>query len=118
MSLEILNHGQVTRTTFELVPPSFFKLPHHTNGRTSHKSVTLTNLFRFASEGLDKNVGASRFNVFHGRQGCVLARTVESNQGGRFDEVPTRLERETPAQGQPPIETPLSLRDKYRHCSF
>ncbi|GFW85204.1 hypothetical protein TNCV_3249441 [Trichonephila clavipes] len=34
---------------------------------------------------LDKNVGASRFNVLYGRQGCVLERTVESNQGGRFD---------------------------------
>ncbi|GFV44975.1 hypothetical protein TNCV_615651 [Trichonephila clavipes] len=25
------------------------------------------------------------FNGPYGRQGCVLARTVESNQGGRFD---------------------------------
>ncbi|GFW78680.1 transposon Tf2-6 polyprotein [Trichonephila clavipes] len=31
------------------------------------------------------NVGASRFNEPDGRQGCVLAQTVESNQGGRFD---------------------------------
>ncbi|GFX88763.1 hypothetical protein TNCV_1558081 [Trichonephila clavipes] len=30
-------------------------------------------------------VGASRFNGPYGRQGCVLARTFESNQGGRFD---------------------------------
>ncbi|GFT50172.1 hypothetical protein TNCV_3622291 [Trichonephila clavipes] len=35
--------------------------------------------------GLHRNVGASRFNGPYGRQGCVLARTVESNQGGRFD---------------------------------
>ncbi|GFU82560.1 hypothetical protein TNCV_4154301 [Trichonephila clavipes] len=27
----------------------------------------------------------SRFNGPYGRQDCVLARTVESNQGGRFD---------------------------------
>ncbi|GFV94671.1 hypothetical protein TNCV_3863941 [Trichonephila clavipes] len=33
----------------------------------------------------DRNVGASRFNEPDGRQGCVLAWTVESNQGGRFD---------------------------------
>ncbi|GFU78310.1 transposon Tf2-9 polyprotein, partial [Trichonephila clavipes] len=32
-----------------------------------------------------RNVGASRFNEPNGRQGCVLAQTVESNQGGRFD---------------------------------
>ncbi|GFS98389.1 hypothetical protein TNCV_1096951 [Trichonephila clavipes] len=37
------------------------------------------------NEGLHRNVGASRFNEPDGRQGCVLARTVESNQGGRFD---------------------------------
>ncbi|GFW17773.1 hypothetical protein TNCV_1133731 [Trichonephila clavipes] len=37
------------------------------------------------SKGLHRNVGASRFNEPDGRQGCVLARTVESNQGGRFD---------------------------------
>ncbi|GFS48839.1 hypothetical protein TNCV_3025561 [Trichonephila clavipes] len=36
-------------------------------------------------QGLHRNVGASRFNGPYGRQGCVLARTVESNQGGRFD---------------------------------
>ncbi|GFT86163.1 HTH_Tnp_Tc3_2 domain-containing protein [Trichonephila clavipes] len=30
----------------------------------------------------------SRFNEPYGRQGCVLARTVESNQGGRFDGGP------------------------------
>ncbi|GFU44104.1 hypothetical protein TNCV_4952711 [Trichonephila clavipes] len=41
-------------------------------------------LFRYP-EGLHRNVGASRFNGPYGRQGCVLARTVESNQGGRFD---------------------------------
>ncbi|GFS98399.1 retrovirus-related Pol polyprotein from transposon opus [Trichonephila clavipes] len=35
--------------------------------------------------GEARNVGASRFNEPDGRQGCVLARTVESNQGGRFD---------------------------------
>ncbi|GFT54295.1 hypothetical protein TNCV_2467911 [Trichonephila clavipes] len=35
--------------------------------------------------GLHRNVGASRFNEPHGRQGCVLARTVEPNQSGRFD---------------------------------
>ncbi|GFU19502.1 hypothetical protein TNCV_4371741 [Trichonephila clavipes] len=35
--------------------------------------------------GLHRNVGASRFIEPYGRQGCVLARTVESNQGGRFD---------------------------------
>ncbi|GFT57702.1 hypothetical protein TNCV_1851421 [Trichonephila clavipes] len=35
--------------------------------------------------GLHRNVGASRFNEPSGQQGCVLARTVESNQGGRFD---------------------------------
>ncbi|GFT78525.1 hypothetical protein TNCV_2085701 [Trichonephila clavipes] len=37
------------------------------------------------NEGLHRNVGASRFNGPDGRQGCVLARTVESNQGCRFD---------------------------------
>ncbi|GFW41051.1 hypothetical protein TNCV_414601 [Trichonephila clavipes] len=36
-------------------------------------------------EGLRRNVGASRFNEPDGRKGCVLTRTVESNQGGRFD---------------------------------
>ncbi|GFV84587.1 hypothetical protein TNCV_2482011 [Trichonephila clavipes] len=36
-------------------------------------------------QGLHRNVGASRFNEPDGRQGCVLTRTVESNQGGRFD---------------------------------
>ncbi|GFV83467.1 hypothetical protein TNCV_982301 [Trichonephila clavipes] len=35
--------------------------------------------------GLHRNVGESRFNEPYGRQGCVLARTVESNQGNRFD---------------------------------
>ncbi|GFU65690.1 retrovirus-related Pol polyprotein from transposon TNT 1-94 [Trichonephila clavipes] len=35
--------------------------------------------------GLHRNVGASRFTGPNGQQGCVLARTVESNQGGRFD---------------------------------
>ncbi|GFV37425.1 hypothetical protein TNCV_4347791 [Trichonephila clavipes] len=35
--------------------------------------------------GLHRNVCASRFNGPYGRQGCVLARNVESNQGGRFD---------------------------------
>ncbi|GFX28079.1 retrovirus-related Pol polyprotein from transposon opus [Trichonephila clavipes] len=35
-----------------------------------------------------RNVGASRFNGPYGRQGCVLARTVESMQSGRFDEAP------------------------------
>ncbi|GFV61924.1 hypothetical protein TNCV_4107281 [Trichonephila clavipes] len=30
-------------------------------------------------------VGEVMFNGPYGRQGCVLARTVESNQGGRFD---------------------------------
>ncbi|GFW99455.1 hypothetical protein TNCV_3007571 [Trichonephila clavipes] len=35
--------------------------------------------------GLHRNVGASRFNEPDGRQGCVPAWTVESNQGGRFD---------------------------------
>ncbi|GFX24786.1 hypothetical protein TNCV_4488771 [Trichonephila clavipes] len=35
--------------------------------------------------GTHLNVGASRFNEPDGRQGCVLARIVESNQGGRFD---------------------------------
>ncbi|GFV84697.1 uncharacterized protein TNCV_4296791 [Trichonephila clavipes] len=37
------------------------------------------------SRGLHRHVDASRFNEPDGRQGCVLARTVESNQGGRFD---------------------------------
>ncbi|GFW11825.1 tigger transposable element-derived protein 4 [Trichonephila clavipes] len=36
-------------------------------------------------KGLHRNVDASRFNEPDGRQGCVLTRTVESNQGGRFD---------------------------------
>ncbi|GFX59620.1 hypothetical protein TNCV_3753851 [Trichonephila clavipes] len=36
-------------------------------------------------QGIDKNVGASRFNALYDRQGCILTRTVESNQGGRFD---------------------------------
>ncbi|GFV08066.1 hypothetical protein TNCV_1046951 [Trichonephila clavipes] len=35
--------------------------------------------------GLHRNVGASRFNGPYGRQGCVLARTVEFNQGGRIE---------------------------------
>ncbi|GFT43505.1 retrovirus-related Pol polyprotein from transposon 17.6 [Trichonephila clavipes] len=35
-------------------------------------------------KGLDENVGASRFNALYGRQGCILTRIVESNQGGRF----------------------------------
>ncbi|GFT78512.1 hypothetical protein TNCV_3494961 [Trichonephila clavipes] len=39
----------------------------------------------FRTKGLHRNVGASRFNGPYSRQGCVLARTVESNQGGRFD---------------------------------
>ncbi|GFT12354.1 retrovirus-related Pol polyprotein from transposon TNT 1-94 [Trichonephila clavipes] len=30
-------------------------------------------------------MGASRFTALYGRQGCILTRTVESNQGGRFD---------------------------------
>ncbi|GFY32555.1 hypothetical protein TNCV_673101 [Trichonephila clavipes] len=30
-------------------------------------------------------MGASRFNGLYGRQGCILTRTVESNQGGRLD---------------------------------
>ncbi|GFX31647.1 transposable element Tcb1 transposase [Trichonephila clavipes] len=38
-----------------------------------------------ANIGLHRTVGASRFNGPYSRQGCVLARTVESNQGGRFD---------------------------------
>ncbi|GFS82406.1 uncharacterized protein TNCV_1212901 [Trichonephila clavipes] len=42
-------------------------------------------LNHWVSQGLHRNVGASRFNGPYGRQGCVLARTVESNQGGRFD---------------------------------
>ncbi|GFW87150.1 uncharacterized protein TNCV_5125041 [Trichonephila clavipes] len=44
--------------------------------------------FRFIEDLLfhAKNVGASRFNGPYGRQGCVLAWTVESNQGGRFDD--------------------------------
>ncbi|GFW81671.1 uncharacterized protein TNCV_2883451 [Trichonephila clavipes] len=37
------------------------------------------------------NVGASRFNALYGRQGCILARTVGSNQSGRIDEAPTGL---------------------------
>ncbi|GFX00425.1 transposable element Tcb2 transposase [Trichonephila clavipes] len=32
-----------------------------------------------------KNVGASRFNALYGQQGCILTRTFESNQAGRFD---------------------------------
>ncbi|GFW60902.1 hypothetical protein TNCV_4871131 [Trichonephila clavipes] len=36
-------------------------------------------------QGLHRNVGASRFNGPYSRQGCILARTVESNQGGRFN---------------------------------
>ncbi|GFT15936.1 hypothetical protein TNCV_3315031 [Trichonephila clavipes] len=36
-------------------------------------------------QGLVKNVGVSRFNALCGRQGCILTRTVESNQSGRFD---------------------------------
>ncbi|GFX91078.1 hypothetical protein TNCV_5107081 [Trichonephila clavipes] len=36
-------------------------------------------------QGLVKNVGASRFVALPDRQGCILTRTVESNQGGRFD---------------------------------
>ncbi|GFT67029.1 transposase [Trichonephila clavipes] len=43
------------------------------------------NLQRSCPVGLDKNAGATRFNILYGRKGCVLARTVESNQGGRFD---------------------------------
>ncbi|GFY03874.1 hypothetical protein TNCV_1196541 [Trichonephila clavipes] len=43
-------------------------------GRAKHNAI-----------GLHRNEGASRFNGPYGRQDCVLARTVESNQGGRFD---------------------------------
>ncbi|GFY14964.1 hypothetical protein TNCV_235141 [Trichonephila clavipes] len=77
---------------------------------------------------LYKNVDASRFNALYGRQGCILTRTVESNQDDRFDdnesgvvsfkstgttflvvfplfyifpEVPTHLEREPLARVNP-----------------
>ncbi|GFU66314.1 hypothetical protein TNCV_3642371 [Trichonephila clavipes] len=33
---------------------------------------------------LVKNGGASKFIAISGRQGCIIARTVESNQSGRF----------------------------------
>ncbi|GFU82672.1 uncharacterized protein TNCV_2900131 [Trichonephila clavipes] len=64
-------------------------------------------------QGLVKNVGASRFNALYGRQGCILTRTVESNQGGRFDGSTNPSQREPLAPGSPP--SPSSLHsDKYR----
>ncbi|GFW36834.1 hypothetical protein TNCV_4348751 [Trichonephila clavipes] len=35
--------------------------------------------------GITQECGCVGFNRPDGRQGCVLTRTVESNQGGRFD---------------------------------
>ncbi|GFT26193.1 hypothetical protein TNCV_1544051 [Trichonephila clavipes] len=68
----------------------------------------LTN--RAMRRGLVKNVGASQFIALSGRQGCILTRTVESNQSGRFD-TPTHP-RENFCPGSPPFPILPSLRDE------
>ncbi|GFT10037.1 hypothetical protein TNCV_1114891 [Trichonephila clavipes] len=42
----------------------------------------------YGNRDLYKNVGASRFNALYGQQGCILTRTVESNQVDRLDGNP------------------------------
>ncbi|GFW59845.1 hypothetical protein TNCV_2917271 [Trichonephila clavipes] len=58
-------------------------------GRSRHRfflsSIRTWTAVRDQKSGLHRNVGASRLNEPDDRQGCVLARTVESSQGGRFD---------------------------------
>ncbi|GFX36802.1 retrovirus-related Pol polyprotein from transposon 17.6 [Trichonephila clavipes] len=46
--------------------------------------IELINFFWFENAE-DQECGCVGFNGPDGRQGCVLTRTVESNQGGRFD---------------------------------
>ncbi|GFS70789.1 uncharacterized protein TNCV_1231941 [Trichonephila clavipes] len=58
-------------------------------GRSRHRFFSLPSgrgqPFVNQESGLKRNVGASKFNEPDGRQGCVPARAVVSNQGGRFD---------------------------------
>ncbi|GFT79809.1 hypothetical protein TNCV_4597391 [Trichonephila clavipes] len=56
-----------------------------TNGHEKNNTPPTNRTSREIRGGLNRNVSASRFNEPYGRQGYVLARTVEFNQGGKFD---------------------------------
>ncbi|GFW55530.1 integrase catalytic domain-containing protein [Trichonephila clavipes] len=106
----------------------------HVSGRVEKPNQSLANILASITQntndwdeqlphtmkyGLDKNVGAPRFNVLYDRQGCVLARTVESNQGGRVDDISKSINpsgKRTPCPGSTPIQLPFHS-DKYRHHS-
>ncbi|GFT40625.1 uncharacterized protein TNCV_3007991 [Trichonephila clavipes] len=85
--------GFVLSSLLQLSPSgtTAYQLLHRSiNRQVANMAPKMMPTFCYASidrhyNGLHRNVGASRFNGPYGRQGCVLVRTVESNQGGRFD---------------------------------
>ncbi|GFX60710.1 hypothetical protein TNCV_4976861 [Trichonephila clavipes] len=77
------------RSTDEALPPESEYGPHLASSHTIFLGgfllMVLLLFGNFMATNLLWNVDASRFNGPDGRQGCVLAWTVESNQGCRFD---------------------------------
>ncbi|GFS94498.1 hypothetical protein TNCV_2015111 [Trichonephila clavipes] len=62
------------------------KYGHRTKNRNPYTNAELVDIhFNYGADNGKERVAVRLFNGPYGRQGCVLARTVESNQGGRFD---------------------------------